>query len=139
MALGPCHQLLVPSSSCGNNPRYEHFLTQHRDEPQSSFHGRYCDSLMSRRGLTRPQCKEVNTFIHDTKRQIQGVCAEEGVPFGNLRRSRQHFRVITCTHKGGSTRPPCEYKENRSPRYIVITCESGWPVHYDESQIMTSV
>ncbi|XP_034991382.2 angiogenin isoform X1 [Zootoca vivipara] len=130
---------LLCESSCGNNPRYEKFLSQHRDEPRSRFHGRYCNTLMGSRGLTKPECKEVNTFIHGSKRQIRAVCAEGGLPSGELRKSRQHFRVTTCTLRGGSTRPPCEYKENISPRYIIIGCEGGWPVHYDESQIVTSV
>ncbi|XP_054849590.1 angiogenin-like [Eublepharis macularius] len=130
---------LLPGFSDGNNPRYENFLNQHRDDPKSSFHGRYCDTLMRSRGLTRPQCKEINTFIHGSKRQIRAVCDRGGVPDGQLQRSLQHFRVTTCTLRGGSTRPPCEYKENTSPRYIVIGCEGGWPVHYDESQIVTTI
>nr|XP_020668385.1 angiogenin-like [Pogona vitticeps] len=143
---GTCYFLLIlvvaellPGSSCGNNPRYEKFLNQHRDDPKSSFRGRYCDSIMSRRGLTRPECKEVNTFIHGSKRDIQAVCAGGGVPYRNLTRSQHHFRVTTCTLRGGSTRPPCEYREDTSPRYIVIACVNGWPVHYDESQIVTTV
>ncbi|XP_060110929.1 angiogenin-like [Heteronotia binoei] len=142
----PCYLLLLwlvaellPGSSCGNNPRYEKFLNQHRDDPRSSFHGRYCDTLMRSRGLTRPECKEVNTFIHGSKRQIRAVCSQGGVPDGQLQRSRQPFRVTSCTLRGGSVRPPCEYKENTSPRYIVIGCEDGWPVHYDESRIVTTV
>ncbi|XP_077170531.1 angiogenin-4-like isoform X2 [Paroedura picta] len=129
---------LVHGSSCGNNPRYEKFLNQHRDDPRSSFHGRYCDTLMRSRDLTKPACKEINTFIHGSKRQIRAVCGQGGVQDGELVRSRQPFRVTTCTLRGGSTRPPCEYKENTSPRYIVIGCEDGWPVHYDESRIVTT-
>uniref|UniRef100_A0A8D2KT02 Ribonuclease A-domain domain-containing protein n=1 Tax=Varanus komodoensis TaxID=61221 RepID=A0A8D2KT02_VARKO len=129
---------LLPGSSCTNNPRYEKFLSQHRDEPRSSFRGRYCDSLMKIRGLTKPHCKEVNTFIHGSKRQIRAVCAEGGLPSGQLRRSQRPFRVTTCTLRGDSALHPCEYKENTSPRYIVIGCEDGWPVHYDESQIVTT-
>lgn len=130
---------LLPSSVCGNNPRYEKFLNQHRDDPRSNFRGRYCNTLMATRGLTKPECKAVNTFIHGSKRQIKAVCAGGGTPVGDLRRSRQHFRVTTCTLRGGSTRPPCEYNENASPRYIIIACEDGWPVHYDESQIVTRI
>uniref|UniRef100_A0A8D0G8C9 Ribonuclease A-domain domain-containing protein n=1 Tax=Sphenodon punctatus TaxID=8508 RepID=A0A8D0G8C9_SPHPU len=123
----------VPGSSCGENPRYEKFLSQHRDDPRSSFHGRYCNTMMQRRGLTKPECKEVNTFIHGSKKQIRAVCGDRGVPYNGLRRSLQHFRVTTCTLQGGSPRPPCEYRENNSPRYIVIGCEGEWPVHYDEN------
>lgn len=128
-----------PGASCGNNPRYEKFLRQHRDDPKSNFRDRYCNAMMRRRDLTWPQCKEMNTFIHGSKRQIQAVCTSGGVPYGEQRRSLQHFRVTTCTHRGGSIRPPCEYDQNNSPRYIVIACEDGWPVHYDESQIVTTV
>ncbi|XP_053115062.1 angiogenin-like [Hemicordylus capensis] len=128
---------LLHESSCGDNPRYEKFLSQHRDEPRSRFRGRYCNTMMGSRDLTRPECKEVNTFIHGSKRQIRAVCTTTGgVPYGALRRSRQHFRVTTCTLRGSSTRPPCEYRENTTPRYIVIGCENDWPVHYDESQIV---
>ncbi|XP_053120223.1 angiogenin-like [Hemicordylus capensis] len=140
--LGPLLLVLLlagPESSCGDNPRYEKFLRQHYDNPKSSFSGKYCDSIMAKRGLTKPECKEVNTFIHETKNNIKAVCEEGGEPYGNLRRSKEHMKVTTCKLKGGSTRPPCKYKENSSPRYIVIGCENGWPVHYDESQIVTTV
>ncbi|XP_053120945.1 angiogenin-like [Hemicordylus capensis] len=132
---------LLPESTYANNPRYEKFLTQHYNNPKSSFSGKYCDAIMSQRGLTRPQCKEVNTFIHDTTNNIKAVCKEGGEPYGQLRRSKEHMKVTTCKLKGSSThpRPPCDYRENSSPRYIVIGCEDGWPVHYDESQIVTTV
>uniref|UniRef100_A0A8D0G2L3 Ribonuclease A-domain domain-containing protein n=1 Tax=Sphenodon punctatus TaxID=8508 RepID=A0A8D0G2L3_SPHPU len=127
----------VPGSSCDENPRYKKFLSQHRDDPRSNVHP-YCNKIMDMRGLTNP-CKEVNTFIHGSKKQIQAVCGDGGVPYNGLRRSLDPFRVTTCTLQGGSTRPPCEYRENNSPRYIVIGCEGEWPVHYDESQIVRVV
>ncbi|XP_007442032.3 angiogenin-like [Python bivittatus] len=115
---------------------YETFLRQHYDNPKSNVGNRYCNTMMVRRGMTRPKCKEVNTFIHDTKNEINAVCGNKGEPFGNgLRRSLKQFQVTTCTMKGTSTRPPCDYRGNSSPRYIVIACENGLPVHFDEGQI----
>nr|XP_056719017.1 angiogenin-like [Euleptes europaea] len=129
----------LPGSSCADNPRYKKFLTQHRDDPKSNIKGPYCEGMMSKRGLTKPQCKQVNTFIHGSTKAIRAVCGKGGVPDGKLRRSKQHFKVTTCTLKGGSPRPPCKYKENTSPRYIVIACEGDWPVHYEEGRIVTVV
>uniref|UniRef100_A0A670KCI5 Ribonuclease A-domain domain-containing protein n=1 Tax=Podarcis muralis TaxID=64176 RepID=A0A670KCI5_PODMU len=95
--------------------------------------------MMKRRGLDKPACKEVNTFIHGTKNNIIAVCtASGGKDYGKgLRISLRPFTVTTCKHKGGSTRPPCKYSDNKSSRYIVIACnQDGKPVHFDESLIV---
>ncbi|XP_026576409.1 ribonuclease-like isoform X1 [Pseudonaja textilis] len=115
---------------------YETFLRQHYDNPKSNVGDNYCNKMMQRRGMTQPKCKEVNTFIHDTKNKIIAVCGDGGEAINNrLRRSKKQFRVTTCKMKGSSTKPPCDYRENESPRYIVIACENGLPVHYEEGQI----
>nr|XP_020633361.1 ribonuclease-like [Pogona vitticeps] len=115
---------------------YKTFLRQHYDNPKSNVGKRYCNTMMQRRGMTKPQCKAVNSFVHASKKQITGVCGAGGQPHGNnLRRSRKQFSVTTCKHTGGSTRPPCNYRENKSQRFIVIACRGGKPVHYDEGQI----
>nr|XP_060639022.1 ribonuclease-like [Anolis sagrei ordinatus] len=115
---------------------YQTFLRQHYDNPRSNVGNRYCNAMMQRRGMTRPQCKSVNSFVHGSKRQITDVCGRAGKPFGNnLRRSNRQFSVTTCRHIGGSTRPPCNYRENRSNRYIVIACRDRRPIHFDEGQI----
>ncbi|XP_028571948.2 angiogenin-2-like [Podarcis muralis] len=118
---------------------YEKFLRQHYDNPKSSVGKQYCDVMMKRRGLDKPACKEVNSFIHGTKNNIIAVCtASGGKDYGKgLRISLRPFTVTTCKHKGGSTRPPCKYSDNKSSRYIVIACnQDGKPVHFDESLIV---
>ncbi|XP_063158622.1 ribonuclease-like [Candoia aspera] len=112
---------------------YEDFLMKHYDNPKSSVGNRYCNAMMQRRGMTRPKCKQVNSFIHDTKADIIAVCAEKGVPYGNeLRCSMRLFRVTTCSLKGSGMRPPCDYRETSSPKKIVIMCVYGKPVRYEE-------
>ncbi|XP_034991791.2 angiogenin-like [Zootoca vivipara] len=120
-------------------PSHQTFLKQHYDYPKSSVGNKYCDVMMKRRGLDRP-CKDVNTFIHDTMNNIKAVCTESGgKDYGNgLRIALRPFTVTTCKHKGGSTRPPCKYSDNKSSRYIVIACnQNKEPVHFDESIIVT--
>ncbi|XP_003223927.3 angiogenin-2 [Anolis carolinensis] len=115
---------------------YKTFLRQHYDNPKSNVGKRYCDTMMKRRGMTKPMCKAVNSFVHASKKQIIAVCGKDGKPYGNgLRRSKKQFSVTTCKHQGGSTRPPCKYKENKSNRYIVVRCSRGKPVHLDKTQI----
>nr|XP_034992947.1 angiogenin-like [Zootoca vivipara]XP_034992948.1 angiogenin-like [Zootoca vivipara]XP_034992949.1 angiogenin-like [Zootoca vivipara] len=117
---------------------YQKFVTQHYDNPKSSVGKQYCDVMMKRRGLDKPACKQVNTFIHDTKKNIIAVCtASGGKDYGKgLRISLRPFTVTTCKLKGGSSRPPCKYSDNKSSRYIVIACQDGKPVHFDEGIIV---
>ncbi|XP_026576414.1 ribonuclease-like [Pseudonaja textilis] len=115
---------------------YPTFLRQHYNNPKSNVRKSYCNAMMQSREMTNPNCKPLNSFIHDTKNRITAVCGSEGTPFGNrLQRSLRPFRVTTCKMRGSSILPPCEYRENTSPRYIVIACENGLPVHYEEGQI----
>ncbi|XP_003229328.1 angiogenin [Anolis carolinensis] len=120
----------------GVKERYIHFLNQHRDNSNPNTGGRYCNDMMKKRGLTRPNCKQKNSFIHASDNAIKAVCGEKGEPYGNMRLSCDAFRVTTCNMKGGSTRPPCDYRHDNRPRYIVIACEQGYPVHYDEGKVI---
>ncbi|XP_067325619.1 angiogenin-like [Anolis sagrei] len=116
--------------------RYIHFLNQHRDNSNPNTGGRYCNDMMAKRGLTRPNCKVKNSFIHATDTAIKAVCGDRGEPYGTMRLSCEAFRVTTCDLKGGSTRPPCDYRHDNRPRYIVIACEEGYPVHFDEGKVI---
>lgn len=129
--LGSC--LTQPNQAPGN-PRYTHFLDQHYDRKPRGHNDKYCDDTMSERGLTSP-CKDTNTFIHGTKNKIKAVCEDKnGKPYGaNFRISKSPFQVTTCKHRGGSPRPPCYYRATAGSRDIVIACERGLPVHFDES------
>uniref|UniRef100_G1QG44 Ribonuclease A-domain domain-containing protein n=1 Tax=Myotis lucifugus TaxID=59463 RepID=G1QG44_MYOLU len=128
--LGPC---LTPPT-LAQDGRYKHFLNQHYDAKPSGRNDAYCDTMMRRRGLTSP-CKDTNTFIHGTSNNIKAVCEDKnGVPYGaNLRRSKSPFQVTTCKLRGGSNQPPCRYRATAGSRDIVIACERGLPVHFDES------
>ena len=127
--------VVIPPTLAQDAYRYIKFLTQHYDAKPTGRDYRYCESMMKKRKLTSP-CKEVNTFIHDTKNNIKAICGENGRPYGvDFRISNSRFQVTTCTHKGGSPRPPCQYNAFKDFRYIVIACEDGWPVHFDESFI----
>ncbi|XP_026543867.1 ribonuclease-like [Notechis scutatus] len=114
---------------------YKRFLRQHYDNPKSKDADSYCNKIMQKRGLSSPKCKMMNTFIHDMKKKIIDVCGNQGVPFrGRLRRSKAQFQVTTCKAKRFSDKPPCYYREDASPRYIVIVCKNGLPVHYEEGK-----
>ncbi|MBN3325439.1 ANG4 protein, partial [Atractosteus spatula] len=118
-----------------NETPYQKFLRQHYHRGGMSV--KDCNTEMSQRCMDNP-CKEKNSFIIDaTKKLIQEVCDKGGMPVGgDLRQSTSPFQVLTCKHKGGSTRPPCEYSGVKSSRYIVIGCNAEkFPVHFDESII----
>ncbi|XP_006998389.1 angiogenin-like [Peromyscus maniculatus bairdii] len=141
MSLGPLLLVFVlglivtPSTLAQNDARYIKFLTQHHHANPTGQNDRYCESMMRQRGLTSP-CKDRNTFIHGNRDNIKAVCGENGNPYeNNLRISISEFQVTTCRHIGGSPRPPCRYRAFRDFRRIVIACENGFPVHFDESII----
>ncbi|XP_021044723.1 angiogenin-2-like [Mus pahari] len=140
MSLGPLSlvfmlSLIVIPPTLAQNERYRHFLTQHFDANPRGRNDRYCETIMSQRDLTSP-CKDVNTFIHGNSNNIKAVCGNNGSPYGgNLRKSNSFFQVTTCTHIGRSPRRPCRYRASAGFRHIVIGCQSGWPVHFDETFI----
>ncbi|XP_007988872.1 angiogenin [Chlorocebus sabaeus] len=125
---------LTPPTLAQDNSRYRDFLAKHYDATPQGRNDRYCESTMRRRHLTSP-CKDINTFIHGNRHHIKAICGDEnGNPYGeNLRISKSPFQVTTCNLRGGSPRPPCQYRATRGSRNIVVGCENGLPVHLDES------
>ncbi len=122
-------------------PRYKNFLNQHLGPHVSE---QDCDKEIRKRhitaGGTANDCKDVNTFIQANTNDINNVCGRGGRPYGNNKTiSNQPFPVVTCKRKGGQRHPNCKYRGKRSTRYIVLGCEKGWPVHYDEGIINISV
>ncbi|XP_077081851.1 ribonuclease-like 3 [Siphateles boraxobius] len=117
-------------------PRYQKFLNQHFGPDMSE---QKCDSEMRKRGITGTEngCKDVNTFIQANSNNIKAVCGRGGTPQdGNLFKSNQPFPVISCTLQSGSRPPNCKYGNGKkSTRYVVLGCEQGWPVHYDEGKL----
>ncbi|XP_014636027.1 PREDICTED: angiogenin [Ceratotherium simum simum] len=140
MGLGPLLLVFVlglgltPLTLAQDDIRYRDFLTKHYDAKPTGRNDRYCESMMVRRGLTTP-CKDTNTFIHGKKTGIKAICGDKnGETYnGNLRISKTPFQVTTCKHVGGSPRPPCRYRATPGYRNIVVACENGLPVHFDES------
>lgn len=113
-------------------PRYQKFLRQHVDPDMSV---QKCDSeILNREITTGPgnDCKEVNTFIQANKNNVKAVCGKAGTPEKNLFKSNQPFPVITCKLTSGERHPNCKYRGRSSTRCIVLGCDNGWPVHYDE-------
>lgn len=127
---------LTPLTVAQGDSRYKHFLNQHYDAKPMGRNDRYCGSMMERRGLTTP-CKDTNTFIHGNKNAIKAICGDKnGRPYEEtLRISKSPFQITTCKHIGGSPRPPCRYRATAGFRHIVVACENGLPVHFDESFI----
>ncbi|XP_050998968.1 angiogenin [Acomys russatus] len=125
----------IPPTLAQDDSRFTKFLTQHYDARPTGRDDRYCERMMRRRELTRP-CKAVNTFIHSTKDSIKAICGANGEPYrGNLRISKSPFQVTTCTHNGGSPAPHAGTELPRGPETIVVSCEDGLPVHFDESVV----
>lgn len=58
-------------------------------------------------------------------------CGKGGTPQG----SNQPFPVVICQLKSGERHPNCEYRGIRDTHHIVLGCEDGWPVQYDDGII----
>ncbi|XP_016050174.1 angiogenin [Erinaceus europaeus] len=125
---------LTPSTLSQDDIAYRNFLTRHYDAKPKGRDHKYCESMMGKRGMTRP-CKDFNTFVHGTKESIKAICTDEnGSPYGpEFRISKSSFQVTNCKHYGGSSRPPCKYRATSGSRRIVIACRNGLPSHLDES------
>uniref|UniRef100_A0A673MFN6 Ribonuclease like 2 n=1 Tax=Sinocyclocheilus rhinocerous TaxID=307959 RepID=A0A673MFN6_9TELE len=119
-------------------PRYENFLNQHLG-PHVNEH--ICDTEIRKRHITAPGtangCKEVNTFIQVNLNDLKAVCdPEKGKPQGNnMFMSNTVYHVVTCKLRSGARHPRCTYRGRKSTRYVVLGCDGGWPVHYDEGII----
>uniref|UniRef100_A0A672YZH6 Ribonuclease A-domain domain-containing protein n=1 Tax=Sphaeramia orbicularis TaxID=375764 RepID=A0A672YZH6_9TELE len=113
--------------------RYRKFKNQHII---GEMNVNRCSTVIRNRHITMTdsnQCKEINSFIISMPNPVKAVCGRAGKPYGTgaMTESLQPFDVITCTLRSqhGSN---CEYRGHRSTRYIVVACEGGLPVHYDE-------
>ncbi|KAJ8337825.1 hypothetical protein SKAU_G00367910 [Synaphobranchus kaupii] len=122
-----------------------------QDTPYAKFRNQHYKHGMAKRDCAQKmnfinhryynnRCKDVNSVIAGPNTDaINAVCDHAGEPYPKggrvLRKSLLQFRVITCTHMGGSDRPPCDYRASDSMRYIVIDCEDNLAVHYEEGNI----
>ncbi len=118
-------------------PRYQKFLNQHYGPRVSE---QDCDKEIRKRDITAAGtangCKDVNTFVQANTNDIKAVCGRGGTPHGNnLFKSNQPFPLVTCKLQSGQRHPKCQYRGKKSTRYIVLGCDRGWPVHYEEGII----
>lgn len=119
-----------------NDYRYINFLNRHHEANPRRRDAIYCKTMMERWKLISSPWRDTNTFIHGVKNNIKAICGDKGSPYReNLRISTSPFQVTICKHKGGSPWPPCRYQAMEDSRHIVIGCENGLPVHFEESFI----
>ncbi|KAL1252212.1 hypothetical protein QQF64_020008 [Cirrhinus molitorella] len=112
--------------------RYQKFLSQHRGP---YVNREMCTSEIRVRNIVSEtgDCKPVNTFIQAQDDTIKAVCSGGTRLYynRNLFRSSTPFSVVTCRYRRGSW-PNCEYYTGKlSTRSIVLACDQGLPVHYE--------
>ena len=129
--------LSAHSQSAEVSQRYQKFVTQHINGNMNEY---ICDREIRTRKITQANsndCKERNTFIQASAQLVKRICGDAGTHYsGNLFKSNQPFPIVTCTHRGGARPPRCEYRGHKSTRYIAIACEEGWPVHYEDDDLV---
>ncbi|XP_015273010.1 PREDICTED: angiogenin-4-like [Gekko japonicus] len=127
---------LAVTAVSSQSPFYTQFLWQHIDFPRSNIAQDYCGVMMRQRGMTRP-CKNTNSFVHISKKDIKDMCTWAATYYRrNLRLSKKEVPVTTCFLE--RTAPNrCFYWSYTGKRYIYISCDKkGWPVHFEETNFM---
>lgn len=141
MAMSLCFLLLVFVLGLGlillflvqDDFRYRQFLIKYYDVNLRGRNDRYCESMMVRRYLII-FCKDINIFIYGSKSSIKVICGNKNGNFYGeiLRISKIRFQVIICKYVGGFFRFLCRYRVILGFRSIVIVCENGLFVYFDE-------
>ncbi|XP_039353204.1 ribonuclease-like [Mauremys reevesii] len=142
---GPRLTLLLPLillaatlAQLSEGASYRQFVRQHVDHPKTRAPNDriYCNLLMQRRGLTRPQCKPTNTFIHTSTHQLRNICGRGGRPVsGNLRDSIRSFSVTTCRVLPGSQPGRCRYRAATGVTRVRVACVRRLPVHLEPTYL----
>ncbi|XP_070262142.1 ribonuclease 4-like [Myotis yumanensis] len=113
---------------------YQRFLREHVDSTGKGGTDLYCNTMMERRGMTRPRCKQFNTFIHDNIGTINNICNAPNIRCKNGN-NNCHAGVVRVTDCRLTARSPqnCRYGARASSRRVVIACEGNplVPVHLD--------
>ncbi|XP_059562169.1 ribonuclease 4-like isoform X2 [Myotis daubentonii] len=114
---------------------YEGFQREHVDSTGTGGTNLYCNTMMQRRGMTRPRCKQFNTFIHEDIGTINNICNAPNIQCKDHRMNCHAgvVRVTDCRNTGGSSPYNCRYGARASTRRVVIACEGNplVPVHFD--------
>ncbi|KAM6135692.1 ribonuclease CL2-like [Phoenicopterus ruber ruber] len=124
--------------------RYEKFLRQHVDHPQTSVRAahRYCEIMLARRQVTAPgrPCKPSNTFVHAPAAELVAACTQVADAAG-IRSTPTPMSLTACHLRRGNTRrqedtrlredtrPTCTYQVRQLHHHVRVACLDGLPVH----------
>ncbi|XP_014310202.1 ribonuclease 4 [Myotis lucifugus] len=108
---------------------HQRFLREHVDSNWTGGNNWYCNTMMQRRGMTRPRCKQLNTFIHADIGTIKNICRTPNIRCKNGRMNchGRHVRVTECSLTASSQRK-CSYQGRGRSRRVVIACQGNPPV-----------
>ncbi|XP_008158729.2 ribonuclease 4 [Eptesicus fuscus] len=113
---------------------YQQFLRQHVDSEETGGTDLYCNTIMQTWGMTRPTCKQFNTFIQADIGAINNICRNLNIQCknGKMNCHKGVVRVIDCRLTTGSP-GNCRYEGRGSSRNVVIACDGKppVPVHFD--------
>ncbi|CAK6432444.1 unnamed protein product [Pipistrellus nathusii] len=113
---------------------YQQFLRQHVDTKNRGGTSFYCNKMMQIRGMTRPRCKQFNTFIHENIWDINNICKNPNIQCknGKMNCHADVMRVTDCKLTSRSRRN-CRYQGWGSSRPVVIACDDKtlMPVYFD--------
>ncbi|XP_051473815.1 ribonuclease CL2-like [Apus apus] len=124
--------VLAALEGAASESRYEKFLRQHVDYPQTptlAAH-RYCETMLARRRVTAPgrPCKPSNTFVHASAEELVAACTQEPDETG-FHSTPTAMTLTACRVRGGNTRPPCAYRAKQVQHHVRVSCLNGLPVH----------
>ncbi|XP_059562245.1 ribonuclease 4-like [Myotis daubentonii] len=124
--------LVQPSYGQATNKK---FKWQHVDSTETGGNNFYCDTMMQSRGMTRPTCKQLNTFIHENIETINNICNAPNIRCKNGRMNCHvgEVRVTGCKDTGSSPPPKCSYQATAGKKNVTIACDGNplLPVHFD--------
>lgn len=128
--------LSVSSFTHGQPALYHNFLDRHRCPDMNE---QQCDSKIKERHITDfdNYCTDINTFIQASETDIKAVCSKKGgTPLNDyLFNSTKTFPVVICklcNFQKCKKFPDCKYIGFKENRHIVLKCDNGWPVDYQE-------
>lgn len=122
--------LLSTIQFCQSENAYEKFKNQHIIDEINMKKG--CEKLIQEKHIQdKSNCKKENTFILSNVDDVISVCT--GMPIrDNLYRSTETFHFVLCTLIGDQTSKPCKYKSTEKEEQIMIACNDGKPVHFQD-------
>ncbi|XP_004694607.1 PREDICTED: ribonuclease pancreatic-like [Condylura cristata] len=123
---------LVPKvvQTCTEESPAKDFQRQHMDPGHFPNNGTYCNRMMYSRNMTHGFCKKFNTFVHESKADVDAVCRERNVTckngMGNCHKSKYTMRITDCSTE-------CPYLTESKEKRIIIACAGHppVPVHFD--------